>query len=127
MIGKLLEVLIGGAIAITASAITKELTGKHIHEHVFQWWCELRDFVSDWLVEHAALSVRKVCYFWIEKLDDAMIGMKKTGDMLTIGVAALDAHRELHEVTTKQISIEEALQVFPQLRDSVVLVQEVAQ
>ncbi|MEI7836624.1 MAG: hypothetical protein WCK05_09445 [Planctomycetota bacterium] len=52
---------------------TKVCTGKHIHEHVFSWWCSLRDRILTWVRENAGLRIASVVGTVVEWVDDAMV------------------------------------------------------
>ena len=43
----IVKIIIGATVAVVgyifADKVVKDTTGQHIHQHLFKWWCELRD------------------------------------------------------------------------------------
>jgi hypothetical protein len=124
-IGKIvLEV--GAAIIgyVVVDKTAKEITGKHIHEHVFEWWCKLREDVTKWLHSHQNLGIQRIGLKRLSEIDDLIVVWKRAADKITIKVFGQDARLNSHEITTREISIEEALATFPELRNGDVLLDK---
>ena len=99
---KLLIAIVG---LIFASFITKGVTGKHIHEHVFEWWGRLRGEILRWAHEHRHLGVVQ----FIARVDQVMSGLAR------LTVVAHQGGTE-YAVAQERVNPEEAYRMFPQLR-----------
>ena len=65
----------------------KEATGKHIHEHVFEWWNRIRDAIISYRREHAREKYDFVLRA-VEIADGLAVGMKRAADRLVEVFAA---------------------------------------
>ena len=117
-------VAIGGAIF--ADTVVKETTGKHIHEHVFTWWCEIRDFVAAWLNQNQELGINRVALVVLDCFDDFAVRTKQMADRVTLGVAGISKNEAVYDICTREVSVAEALQMFPELQNQAVLVSELS-
>jgi hypothetical protein len=125
MIHHLLRYILEGvAGAVAADFVVNKTTGKHIHEHLFEWWCEVRDYIAGWLREHANLKVQKLGVAILDKLDGVVVNTKRMVDRLTLGWFAVTSDEQGHEICTREVSAEEAMAQFPELRSSPILIQE---
>ncbi len=104
------------AVWETDKVVTKT-TGKHLHEHVFEWWCEMRDDIERWIREHSNLRIRKVCLALLNKADGVAVQAKRMTDKVTLRCFAISAKNQEYEICTKEVSqAEEAMAQFPDLR-----------
>ncbi|MBE7462999.1 MAG: hypothetical protein HS116_05825 [Planctomycetes bacterium] len=112
----LVDFAIAGIAGLLADAAIKETTGKHIHEHVFEWWCNLRDCITEWLGRNRHLRIQIVVGYVTDLIDKGIRRGKRLMDV-ALGVAALDEQGQVHvvEEATSIVSAEEALQMFPDL------------
>ena len=125
MIDLLVKAAIGIGALIFADAVTKEVTGKHIHEHVFEWWQKLRDTIQGWLHENKErLGVAHVMLLVLDACDDLAVRTKQIADRITIGAYGVDAKENVIEITQTEVSLEEALKQFPQLAEKPVMIME---
>jgi hypothetical protein len=110
-----------------ADTVVKAATDKHIHEHVFQWWCETRDYLNQWLAVNTHLGIRKVGVVIVDTFDNFSVRAKQIADRVILRVIAHDKNNYAHEVTSRVVSRQEALALFPELANlSEVLIQEIA-
>ena len=121
--------LIGLAVAAGAAVLVdwyvKETTGIHIHEHIFQWWCEMRDAISQWLNDFQYLPIRYIGIFILDSFDCFAVRTKHMADRVTLGVFAEDTSGNNYEVTSvREVSVEEARKNFPQFSERSLLVDE---
>lgn len=98
-------------------------TGQHIHEHLFQWWCELRDFVAQWLNENQHLGIQQIGLMVLDKFDDIAVRTKQTADRVTLGMFGVDANQNGYEIATYEVQAAEALAQFPELRENPMVMQ----
>ncbi|MCY2924095.1 MAG: hypothetical protein NT031_01410 [Planctomycetota bacterium] len=118
MFWKLLAWIAGGAATYAAGdALTRKATGKHIHEHVYEWWCRLRDRILTWLQKNEKLQIAHVVGTVVEWVDGAMVQAKRIGDRVTFHVQAVDQRQRTYTVCTEEIDVEELLQSFPELAE----------
>jgi len=125
------NLLIDAAIAIGGYAFTdavvKEKTGRHVHEHVFSWWCEMRDCIANWLGQNQKLKkINRVALVVLDKIDTVVVRTKKMADRMTIGIYALDAQNNDYVIETREVDTNELLKMFPDLKTDPVLVQQIA-
>ena len=116
-------VAVGGYLF--ADSVVEGTTGKHIHEHLFTWWCELRDFVSQWLNKNQNLKIKRVALIVLDCFDDFAVRTKQMADRVTLGVAGIDKNEEVYEICSQEASVSEVLQMFPEFKDTAVLVNEI--
>jgi hypothetical protein len=121
MIGYILEAIAG---AIITDAIVKKTTGKHIHEHVFGWWCEMRDYIAQWLHANQSLGIRRIGLVVLDWVDDCAVQTKRTADRVTVRIFACDAQQKGYEICTQELSREEVLAQFPGLSESTPVLTE---
>jgi len=114
-----------GSYAVADAAVTAG-TGKHIHEHLFQWWCEMRDYLARWLHEHQTLGITRVGIAVLDRFDEIAVRTKKMADTITILAFAVDKQEQGYEIQTREVSEEEAYKLFPDLKGNPVLVQQIA-
>ncbi len=62
-----------------ADTVIKATTDKHIHEHIFQWWCEMRDYLNRWLAVNTHLGIRTVGVVILDKIDNLAVGTVNGG------------------------------------------------
>ena len=105
--------LVNGAIAIAgavvagvaATFVTKRVSGKHIHEHVFAWWARIRDSVLAWAHRNEHLEIQNVVV-WLDNRASAMAHLV---------FEACTRERD-YKVTEEDVTMEEAYKMFPHLR-----------
>lgn len=114
------------AAYLAGDYITKDLTGRHIHEHVFVWWCKLRDYVNQWLHQNRQLPICAIGLVVLDAFDDVMVNTKRTADKITLGLFGMDRQEREYGIVTQEVSMEEAYQQFPQLRQTHLLMQELS-
>ena len=126
----MLDLIIEAAITVAGVFLINEgvkvTTGKSIPQHLFGWWCELRDYLGAWLHENSHLGICRVGIVVLDAFDEVAVRTKQTADWITLCVVAEDSREHLHEVVTREVSREEALAQFPQLQETPVLVEELA-
>ena len=116
-------VAVGGYLL--ADTVVEGTTGKHIHEHIFTWWCELRDNISQWLNQNQNLKIKRVAFMILDRIDDFAVRTKKMADRVTIGVVGIDKNEVTYDISTQEASLSEVLQMFPEFKDNAVLVNEI--
>lgn len=123
MIGYILEALAG---VLITDAIVKKTTGQHVHEHLFRWWCELRDYIAQWLDAHQGLGIQRVGLMVLDWVDGFAVQTKRMADRITVAaIACNDAQEKVYEIRTQVLTREEVLAQFPGLSESVpVLLEE---
>jgi hypothetical protein len=115
---------IGGALF--ADAVVKEKTGRHIHQHVFEWWCGLRDYIAAWLNQNQHLGITRIGLIVLDAFDDFAVRTKQTSDRITLGVIAIDRNETVFDVATQEVSAAEVIEMFPGFRETAVLIDQVA-
>jgi hypothetical protein len=103
---------------IIADKVTEKLTGRGIPEHVFQWWCEMRDYLNRWLAVNKQLGIHTVGVVILDKIDNFAVRTKQLADRVTLRVVAHDKNGCVHEVTSGEVSWQEVLAQFPGLANS---------
>ncbi len=81
LLNLVIGVTAGAAVAVTADAVTKEITGKHILEHVYAWWNELREKIQTWVHEYKKKNPDKnveIFLTCIHKTDNAAQWLYRT-------------------------------------------------
>jgi hypothetical protein len=112
---------------IFVDTVTKERTGKHIHEHVFQWWCEMHDYLNRWLLANTHLGICQVGVAILDNIDNVAVRTKQLADRVTLQVIAHSKYKTNYAVTSKEVSRQEALKQFPELANTPeVLIQELS-
>ncbi|HEY6183228.1 MAG TPA: hypothetical protein VIW67_13345 [Terriglobales bacterium] len=120
MLDKIIEI---GAAIFAANWATKKITGKHIHEHAFRWWCDLREKIKNWLHANNQLNIQQVGIRLLDYADTIAVGTKRAADKVTLQIFGEDAWHRRHEITTRVVSWDEAVSQFPELRQGPVLMQ----
>ena len=82
--GDLLKWLLGGIFAyLIGTFVTKKVTGKHIHEHVYEWYRHIHDKVTKWLREHPEMKGAKIMLNVVmPKIDDAVTFTARTASVM---------------------------------------------
>jgi len=111
--------------ALFADKVVTDKTGRHIHEHLFTWYCEIRDDVSAWLNKNRHLEINRIALVVLDRFDDIIVRTKKMADRVTLGVSGISKKEEVYEICTREVSIAEAIQMFPELRDQAILVTQI--
>lgn len=123
----MLNYLIAGVAAYLAGDyIVHDVTGRHLHEHLFAWWCELKEFLQHWLMANRHLQVRAIGLTVLDALDDVAVQTKQTADKITLGLWGVDAQENGYEIVTRVVSVDEAMRQFPELRQTHTLVEQLA-
>lgn len=117
--------LVKGALALgaylLADKVTKDVTGKHIHQHVFEWWCRIRDKINQWRKSNPTIDN----VFFVGKIVGCVDGvaseLKKGANWVTFKVFAASKNSagqavKQGEVTEEKVSLEELYEQFPHLR-----------
>jgi hypothetical protein len=116
--------IIEAAIALfIADKIVKETTDKHIHEHVFGWWCDLRENVKNWLHANSSLGIQQVGVTVLDHLDRLAVEGKRVADKVTLEVFGEDASKRRHSIITREVPLEEAMEKFPSLRQGPIMMK----
>ena len=111
--------------AILADSFTKEVTGKHIHEHVYAWWKKLRETIETWLQQNKQqLGIAHVMLVVLDACDKLAVRTKHIADRITLGAYGVDAKENAIEIVQTEVSVEEALKQFPQLAEKPVMIME---
>jgi hypothetical protein len=126
MLAILINALLSAAAGyMAADAAVTTGTGKHIHEHLFQWWCEMRDYLAHWLHEHETLGIARVGIAVLDRFDEIAVRTKQLADTITLLAFAVDKEEQGYDIQTCEVSEEEAYKLFPGLKDNPVLIQEI--
>lgn len=116
---EIVELLAAAAAAAVAAwsadKVVHNQTGKHIHEHVFEWWCKARDDALEWINQHPNVPLHGVFGIFVEKVDNVACGVKKRMDGI-FKVRAYDTSKNKYFVTDVAVSREEVEQKFPELK-----------
>ncbi len=99
--------IVAAATLVAASVMTKELTGKHIHEHLYAWWTKLRDDLLAWAHDNGHLAIVS----WVVWMDNRVSGVARL-------VFRARTDQGTVTVCEEELSLEEALEMFPELRQS---------
>jgi hypothetical protein len=120
--------IIGGALALLAGdAVSKHYTGKHLHEHLFEWYCGLRDAVVEWLHANPRKRISQVGIAAVEWVDRAATAAKRGLDkFVTLVAFAQNTQGRVYEIRSERVSTEEALQMIPELAERPVLLEQIA-
>jgi hypothetical protein len=121
MIGPILTA-IGAGLGLELGS--KALTGKYLHEHLFKWWCELRDYVAEWLNQNQNLKIRYIGLAVLDHLDEVAVRTKQIADWVTLGIFGVDAQQNGYEIATQEVPLAEALEQFPELRGRAIIMQD---
>lgn len=80
----LLKWLLGGIVAyLLGTLVTKKVTGKHIHEHAYEWYRHIHDKVTKWLREHPEMMGAKIMLNVVmPKIDDAVTFTARTASVM---------------------------------------------
>lgn len=116
---KLILWIIG--ILFVSNTVVKKTTGKHIHEHIYEWWNKIREAILNYRRKHQYEEYDFVVRA-VEIFDNAIIGMKRAGDKI-LEVYSANVHSnglcQIHEkVTEEVVSVEQLYEQFPMLRNS---------
>ena len=119
-IGKLVIALIGGAIAAAIYTATDESvkvrTGQRIHQHIFEWWNEMRDEISSWLHKnHKNKNITWVVLRVLDAIDGYRVETQNTTNKITLGAVALTDKDENIIITERIVLKDELAQQFPEL------------
>lgn len=116
MFDELIELAIAAGVAIIGDKVVKKTTGKHIHEHVFEWWCDLRDCIANWLTANRHLGVTDVALVVLDKIDGMAVRTKRMLDKITLAAVAFDKYEKETIIESREVPIEEVYERFPELR-----------
>ena len=127
MIDALIKIAIGIGVYLFADAVTEEVTGKHIHEHVCQWWQELSATIQEWLHVHKdQLGVTQIMIEALALGDKAAGRIKHLTDHVAIKVYGLNSMgQKVAKITESEVSHEDAIKEFPELAEKPELIMEV--
>jgi len=102
-LGDLIASLIIGAIGyVVADTVTKEHTGKHIHEHLYEWYRRAHDAVTQWAHSQGDLKAVRI----LVAVDQAVTGLKNRVDMAFAGTS--QRHTSPVVIWEASIPLEEA-------------------
>ena len=121
------EIVVGGLVAaggFVADLLVHKKTGKHIHEHMFEWWRRMSDRFQEWLHAHSHLGIRRIGLVLLDAIDGAVCRTKAIADWVTLVGVAEDKHGEVHRAVEEEVPVDEALRQFPTLEEQPVLVLE---
>lgn len=133
MIDVVIKVAFAVATYVAASEIVKELTGKHIHQHVFGWWCEMRDSILAWLNKNPHLKTNRIAVVALNYVDNGAVRLKKVGDKVTLkfsavaglGKVRVTQHDKVYDICTREVPLHEALKMFPGLSASPMIIDPI--
>lgn len=108
MWGALGQVIAGVVAAVVVNHVVKETTGKHIHQHVNQWWNKLRDAISQWAASNPNAIVQRFVLKVVDLVDSGVSAVVRLG-------AETAASGNTH-ITTEKIPLAQLRKEFPQLR-----------
>jgi len=96
-----------------ANKVVEKTTGYSIPQHFYNWWCGVRDEILKWLKSHEHLKLTgKVVVFVTQKLETLMVTPLHIEKLF---FKAETTNGEYIEITTRELSVKEALEVFPKL------------
>ena len=99
----LIKLVIAGVVALIADAAVKKKTGRHIHEHAFEWWCKLRDSIVSWCHQNSHRSYSSI----VLKVVDVVDEIACRGQVRIQAMAKVGRKREI--ISTEVFSKEEFL------------------
>jgi hypothetical protein len=112
-----LLVEIGAAVAgaLIANKVTTDVTGHSIPEHVYRWWSGIKEDILKWQKENQHRELTgKVVVWVVQKLDKLAIAPR---NLERLFFKAETSAGEYINITEKDVPIEEALELFPDLAD----------
>ena len=106
-------IALGGVVAgyLVADKVTEVATGKHIHQHLFAWWCRVRDAINAWVSQNRQFAVARYIGYINEKADEIACNLKKKIDLQIWAVDNNQVHQPV--VTETSISVEELAKQYP--------------
>lgn len=118
---------------VLADKIVKKKTGKHIHEHAFNWWSRIRDKVSNWLHENPDFKANRIAYEVLEAMDRTAVRVKRVADTVTLRISAVSGRGRVRitkkdavfTVCTRKVPREDLLKIFPNLKEKEVLIESI--
>jgi hypothetical protein len=133
MIADLLKVVIVVVTGLIANKVVKQTTGKHIHEHLFDWYCRIRDQIQNWLHRNQQLKANRIAIMLLEKVDRGVVRSKKLADTVTLKIAAVSGrgrvritkNDKVYQICTRTVPRREALKMFPQLNEQAALIEPI--
>ncbi|MEQ2009308.1 MAG: hypothetical protein ABMA26_21205 [Limisphaerales bacterium] len=118
--------IIGGALAwLVGDAVSKHYTDKHLHEHVFDWYCELRDAVTDWLHQNSEKEIKYVGLKVVEWMDSGAVTAKRLADkVVTLVAFAQTPGGRVYRIAEEKIQAEQVVEMIPELTRQPILLTE---
>ena len=112
------KILIAIGAYLIGDALTQEHTGKHIHEHLFEWWCRIRDRIIEYRRQH--YGNYDIVIQAVEIADRIATGAKRATDKLLKAYAAEkiggNSYNLNVKITEEVVSKAELFKQFPQLQ-----------
>jgi hypothetical protein len=112
----LIELGIAVVVAKKANDMVKDKTGKNIHDHVFEWWCQIRDELQQWAMNHRNLQIRRLVLYVLDKCDNYVVRTKNIANQVTVQAWATDQNGTQYAVTSqRELTQAELFRQFPHL------------
>lgn len=106
--------LTAAATALAGEVVSKLITGKWLHEHLYEWWRALSEQIDAWVKENESIGIVKVIGFVNRKLDNVVVGANR---LVKMGFYAVDKDKKKHAVIEEvELSADEIAEQFPELR-----------
>jgi hypothetical protein len=123
MIDIIIKLVAAAGAYFIADKVTQKHTGKHIHEHVFAWWNNMRDELASWIHQHPEYKINQISLRIVEGLDNMAISAYKAANQIKLRLGAVDQRQNDHFVTVREVSAEELLRQFPEFRNGDIIKQ----
>lgn len=103
-------------VVIGAELGSKALTGKWVHEHLYEWWREISEKIDAWVKAHEELKIARVVAWVDRKLDHAVV---RANRMVKVLFKAISIQKSIKPrvITEEVLSAAEVAKQFPGLDD----------
>lgn len=133
MLGDIFEILVAVGGYLVADDVSKKHTGKHLHEHAFEWWLKIKEKIAGWLKAGTENKVTIACLGLLHKIDSLFIEVhkrlpsskeerqnfmkgKSLQDKVKIKVRGFEKKQTTgKKITDEEVPLSELLQQFPDL------------
>jgi len=110
MWGELIKWAAAAVAAYFASdVVSRVTTDKGLHEHIFQWWNNMRDTIQSWCDRNQSLGITRVVGYANQVIDNAAVAARR----LIAFVAQAETRHGPMKITEAVVSADEVAQLFP--------------
>ena len=95
-----------------ATTVSKYTTGRHLHQHALDAWCDLRQEVLQWRRLNSSRPIAKIVGKVAHVLDSAFIAAHR---LVTFRILAVDEQGQVETISSRQMPVEELLARHPEL------------